>query len=217
MDFKLPVIIFNGTFIMEPRSQRKLLSNLFTPQETRQMMKTLADEDLSPIANAFLDGEEKFSYITGKETRGIQKFLNQRRGDPRERPVSEREALYEGDVFHIVCIDEKPKLLCAFERLKGNFPCVLFHDDYTDETWLEVHPKNASKANAVLSLKALLNCDKVICFGDGKNDIPMFEIADECYAVANADDGLKTLATAVIESNENDGVAKWLKRNADFS
>ena len=38
----------------------------------------------------------------------------------------------------------------------------------------------------------------------------MFRISDECYAVENAVEELKKMATAVIESNNNDGVAKWL-------
>ncbi len=46
-----------------------------------------------------------------------------------------------------------------------------------------------------------------------KNDIDMFEMSDERYAVENADDGLKAIATKIIESNNNDGVAKWLKEN----
>jgi hydroxymethylpyrimidine pyrophosphatase-like HAD family hydrolase len=43
----------------------------------------------------------------------------------------------------------------------------------------------------------------------------MFEIADKCYAVANAEPELQAIATAVIESNEADGVAKWLQANAE--
>ena len=46
------------------------------------------------------------------------------------------------------------------------------------------------------------------------NDLPMFEISDEAYAVANAVDELKAAATGIIESNEDDGVAKWLLRHA---
>ena len=53
----------------------------------------------------------------------------------------------------------------------------------------------------------------MISFGDAVNDIPMFEISDECYAVSNAADELKAVATAVIDSNEDDGVAKWLAAN----
>ena len=42
------------------------------------------------------------------------------------------------------------------------------------------------------------------------NDLPMFRIFDECHAVANAKDELKAAATGIIESNEEDGVAKWM-------
>lgn len=78
---------------------------------------------------------------------------------------------------------------------------------------MEIMPKTVSKANAVMQLKAQLCCDKVIVFGDGKNDIDMFEIADECYAVENAVDELKERATAVIASNNEDGVARWLQEH----
>lgn len=71
-------------------------------------------------------------------------------------------------------------------------------------------PANASKANAIRKLKEMWGCSRVISFGDAINDIPMFEISDECYAVENAVGELKAVATGVIESNEEDGVAKWL-------
>ena len=45
------------------------------------------------------------------------------------------------------------------------------------------------------------------------NDIPMFEASYECYAVSNAMDELKRIATGIIESNNDDGVAKWLNEN----
>ena len=75
-----------------------------------------------------------------------------------------------------------------------------------------MHPTGVSKANAVLELKKLMGCDRVICFGDGKNDSSMFEISDECYAVANAERELKEIATAIIDGNNEDGVAKWLEQ-----
>ena len=53
----------------------------------------------------------------------------------------------------------------------------------------------------------------MISFGDAVNDIPMFEISDECYAVENAVEELKAAATGIIDSNENDGVANWLKEH----
>ena len=39
----------------------------------------------------------------------------------------------------------------------------------------------------------------------------MFELADEAYATANAVDELKEMATAVIGSCDEDGVARFLE------
>ena len=55
--------------------------------------------------------------------------------------------------------------------------------------------------------------DKIVVFGDSVNDIPMFKIADEAYAVENALSELKTFATEIIDSNEKDGVAEFLKKS----
>lgn len=79
--------------------------------------------------------------------------------------------------------------------------------------WLEIMPKAATKANACLQLKEMLDFDYIVAFGDGINDIPMFEIADECYAVQNAVSELKEMATGIIGTNLSDGVAVWLKNN----
>ncbi len=77
-------------------------------------------------------------------------------------------------------------------------------------------PKTASKANAVRELKEKLGCEKLVVFGDGKNDLDMFHAADEAYAVQNADKELKAAATAIIGGSNEDGVAKWLLEHADF-
>ena len=74
-------------------------------------------------------------------------------------------------------------------------------------------PYKTSKSLAAQQLKNYLKCDKMVAFGDGKNDMDLFEIADECYAVKNAQDCLKEIATAVIHDNNHDGVAKWLQEH----
>ena len=53
-------------------------------------------------------------------------------------------------------------------------------------------------------------------FGDGENDVDLFEAADEAYAVANAADVLKAVATGVIGAND-DGVARWLDAHARYA
>ena len=75
---------------------------------------------------------------------------------------------------------------------------------------MEIIPGTVSKANAILQLKKYLGADYIVAFGDGMNDLEMFELADESYAVENAVDELKAIATEVIDSNDSDGVARWL-------
>lgn len=97
-------------------------------------------------------------------------------------------------------------------KYKNKYHVVYQKDIYTGEQWLEIMPQKASKAQAALQLKQKLECDRLVVFGDGKNDIDMFEIADEAYAVENAVSELKAVATGIIGSNENDGVAKYLQK-----
>lgn len=68
------------------------------------------------------------------------------------------------------------------------------------------------KASAIQRLKQITKSDYVIAFGDGINDLEMFEIADESYAMENAVPELKAIATKVIGSNDMDGVAYWLSK-----
>ena len=140
-------------------------------------------------------------------------FLESRKGDIRTNEVNSLSKLKEGNIFYIVCIDEPEKLKPLYDKYKDKYHCVYQTDIYTKEQWLEIIPQEASKSNAIKQLQTMLDTEKLIVFGDGKNDIDMFRMADESYAVANAHEELKKYATGVIASNDEDGVAKWLTAN----
>lgn len=206
---QIPVIVYNGAFVLKNGTQERVLSHYFEPKDVQRIWKLLKDHHIDPIVYAHISGIEKFSYCTDRTTAGRNAFLESRRGDIRENPVKESE-LCKGEVFYFTCIDTEEKLLPVYHLCKNEFHCVYQRDIYSGEQWLEILPRQATKANAVKELKKILGCNKVISFGDGKNDISMFAISDECYAVENADLELKSVATAVIGSNNDDGVARWL-------
>ena len=208
----IPTIMLNGTFILENGTGKRLLSNMFTGEEGAHILRTLMAGGVYPFVYAFVDGAERVSYSEPHLSADMREFLGLRAFDPRRRPTVP-ERMFDGEIFHIVCMDSAEKLFPLYERLKDTFGCHYGKDMYSGKPWLEIHPKAATKANAMLKLKHMLGCDKVICFGDGKNDISMFRVADACYAMANADLELKKIATAVIGSNEEDSVAKWLLEN----
>lgn len=209
LNAKIPLIVYNGTFIYDNETSKLLVSNVFD-ERINDVISDLIKNNVQPITYAYIDGVEKYSFCEEKCSAGTKKFLNSRRGDERENPVDSEDELYKGELFHITCIDEEEKLRLLYEKYKDEYYCTYYRDMYTQEQWLEIMPPNVSKANAIKQLKEYLKCDRVVVFGDQMNDLDMFEIADECYAVENAIEELKELATGVIDSNDNDGVAKWL-------
>lgn len=214
---EIPIIAYNGAFIVEPSDGKILSSNFITEEQKEFLKETFQKNNVSPLVYAYVDGVEKVTWRTATENEGIRHYLNVRKGDKRFNPLTEEEAdrLYLGDSFYYTCIGEKEELQPVYEALKDNEAFnVLFHQEiYRTEYWCEILPKKATKANAIAELKKLWGCDRVVSFGDAENDIPMFEISDECYAVENAVEELKKIATGIIGSNEEDGVAKWLKEN----
>ena len=209
---KLPVIVYNGAFIIETDSQKVIASSGFSIEERQFIIQLLNTYQVSPLVYAFIEGIEKVSWMPKYENEGMRYYLDNRKGDKRFRSVEEITELYKGEVFYFTCIGEKEALLPVYEALKEHpsYNCIFQKELYRDEYWCEIMPKKATKANAINELKTILGYDKIVVFGDALNDIPMFEMADACYAVANAVPELKALATGIIESNEQDGVAKWL-------
>ena len=212
----IPVIAYNGAFILQPSSGAVLAREDFTAEERRRVRAFLDERGISPLVYAFVNGVEKVSWIPEHENEGIRRYLSQRQGDRRLRPVSGRDALYEGEIFYYTCIGEKEELQPVFDVFStdARYRCTMQQELYRPEYWCEIMPARASKANAVRKLKEMWGCTRVVSFGDAVNDLPMFEISDEAYVVANAVDELKAAATGIIESNEDDGVAEWLLRHA---
>ena len=209
---KIPLIVYNGTFVIDNITEKILIANYFD-DSVYSVLEDLFSQNVYPIVYAYIDGKEKFSFVPELCTNGMKMFLESRKGDIRTNSVDSLHKLKEGNIFYITCIDEPQKLKPLYDKYKDKFHCVYDTDIYTKEQWLEIMPLEASKSNAIKQLQALLNCEKLIVFGDGKNDIDMFQIADESYAVANAHEDLKKYATKVILSNDEDGVAKWLENN----
>ena len=210
-----PVIIYNGAFIIHPTTGEIMLEQSFMPEERQRVIEVLDEHDISPLVYSYVKDVEKLSWIVSRENDGIRRYLNNRQGDRRLRPVTNSEELYQGEMFYYTCIGEREELQPAYDLISKDerFRCTLQQELYRPEYWFEIMPAKATKAEAIGQLKKLWNCDKVVSFGDAVNDIPMFEISDECYAVENAVDELKAIATGVIDSNENDGVARWLKEH----
>lgn len=214
MNAQIPLIVYNGTFVIDNATGEILISNYLNNPD--KLLDDLINHGIYPIVYSYIDSAEKFSYYEEKCNSRTMQFIKSRKNDIRENCVHSENELFNGNIFYFTCIDDEAKLKPLYKKYKDTYHCIYYREPYSNEWWLEIMPKDASKANAVKQLKEYLKCDRVVAFGDGENDIDMFQIADEGYAVENAVDELKAIATQVIGSNDEDAVAKWLAQNAEF-
>lgn len=214
LQLKLPVVTYNGALILDPVSEQVIHAEIFNQQQKWELFERCKKLAGSPLVYARIDGKDHVSWQKGQETEGILQYIGDRSNDPRLRGVNTPEELLQGDVLHFTVIDTRDALTPVFEQLK-DFPGIhlnIQNDVYhVNEFWLEIMPSNATKAHGVEALSEHLGKKKIIVFGDNVNDMPMFRIAAEGYATANATDELKALATSVIGSCEENGVACYLQ------
>lgn len=93
-------------------------------------------------------------------------------------------------------------------KLQERFPELSILSSYPEN--IEINHKEAQKGYGLLKAieKMGIQRDEVAVFGDGYNDISMFELFEHSYAPVNAEPGIKAKAKEVIPSNNDDGVGK---------
>ena len=210
INMKFPVVCSDGTFIVDSATNEICISNFFTTKEVESVYEFLNAHDISPVVFACVNGKVRFSFIERFVTPATKHFLDIRIGDPRCRKVTTIKELYSGDIYRFIWSPSFPDKIFEEENRFNHF-CR--RDYEPQENLCDILPIKATKANAALQLKAILGCNRLIVFGDERNDLPLFSVADEKYAMSNAIPELKKAATAVIDSNDNDGVARWIEKN----
>ncbi len=213
----LPVILYNGAIVMEPWSGKKLYNSHFAGESREYIRRVLTEYDVWPLVYSFLGNKERVSWIRGKETEGMKRYLSRRAGDSRLNPVDRPDELKDDEIFYYTYIDAKEKTDALHAVFAGDsrFRCIYQQETYQTDYWLEIMPAGTSKGAAASALKEYLGAERLVAFGDACNDRELFLSADESYAVKNADGELKRIATEVIGYSEDDSVAKFIRDNLD--
>lgn len=212
-----PFIVNNGVYVVR-QDNSPVCFNGFAKEESREIFDIFLSRGLCPVVYSLVGGRNRMSFLRSESSPAQIEFAVSRIEDKfdknRVREIFSRASALDGEVYYFNCIDSEEKLRAVYEEIKDRFRCFFGKDMYSGEWWLEVMSESASKASAAEKLKEISGCERLVCFGDALNDIPMFEVSDECYAVANAADELKRIASGIIGSNREDGVARWLLENA---
>lgn len=213
IDLRCPLILMNGVCIYDPQAKKTLIHHKIDIEDGKEVERIFLKHGKNPML-----------YFENSDNLRVEyKWLE---NEPQRIYVSARDGFYhkgfaqvdqysysgKGDLIYAVTldrpeeIDQLHKELCSIKGIDWNY----YPDTYTGCYFLEGMKAGISKASGAKQVQKLVGADKIVAFGDNRNDIPLFEAADEAYAVGNACDDLKRIATGVIDSCETDAVARFL-------
>lgn len=217
LNLNLPIILMNGVCIYDLTKDEYINVETLRDDSKVKLLSILKEHHLKGFAYAIHDGKLS-TYYEDLSTKPLLEFYEER-VNKYKKPfiqVEDFASLISEPLVYFCLMDYKENLIETSHLLEGlpelNF--VFYKDNYTPDTWyLEIFSKYASKYHAVQYLREYLSLDSIVCFGDNRNDLPMFSACNLKIAVSNAVTELKEKADTIIGSNVNDGVAIWLKNN----
>ncbi|MGI6707127.1 MAG: HAD family hydrolase [Clostridia bacterium] len=100
---------------------------------------------------------------------------------------------------------------CQIDLIASILPPQLYLHVSRDNLVMIMH-REATKCNGILELAKHFKISKreIVAFGDAINDKEMLQCVGFGVAVGNSIDEIKMITDAVCDTNDNDGVAKWL-------
>jgi len=212
--FELPQAYKNGVLIWHPGERRYSRSTTLTASELDHVVRACIRQGVTPFVFTLDAGHNSTVYHPAIQTdadRELVRMLGQD-GNVSMRDLDELPA--DAVVTHVNSIGASAAIKAVVGHVEDEAHLVAYSGlslEGADWHWLDIHHSDASKGGAIETLKELLGLERVICFGDSDNDLSMFEAADESYAPANANDAIKSAATAVIGHHDEEGIARFLR------
>lgn len=218
----LPIISANGATIHSPEGT-ELFSSVISSKEadriipwleknnyyyeltckngiyTQKTGKEILEQEMKEIS------EEKhpliqYAYDTQMTQAGVVQF------DTYQTIHEDERRIYK--IFILTFDEEKRRV--GWERLSEMSELTIV---YSSKYNLELHNPESSKGKALQYISKLLDSDLDVSMavGDSGNDLSMFEVVSNSYAMENADDTIKSHTTSTTTTNETHGVAKAIE------
>ena len=152
-------------------------------------------------------------YLTEDE---LNSFKNYRKGIIKDnlREFDDFYELLDKEDFQIFkffmympILERKQKIQEQLSKVDG------IYTTESERTNIEIVAKNVNKGMVFKHLEKYLNLEKStrIAIGDSLNDLEMFKMADYSFAMENAYDEIKDIATHVVTTNDKNGVAEAIE------
>lgn len=121
---------------------------------------------------------------------------------------------YDAQPIHKLCIWANEEIYNDIMKIANQSVTLVQTGVFESLRYYELIQKGYDKGNAIQTLQNILGIGKAetVCFGDGQNDIAMFQEAELAVAMKHSHADLKKIATTVCEAVMEDGIYKELKR-----
>ncbi|VEU73073.1 HAD family hydrolase [Mycoplasmopsis gallopavonis] len=215
LEIKMPVINANGASIYDPISKQLLFANTFARQDAQLICQILIEHQIDFLAysTTMMFGYnlhqpkwfEKMIYSS------VKNLENPYRWDYSEQNLENE--MIERDFIKFLVLAEKidPQILDqALAKIAKQVPKSYFV--HSQSTVVDIMPHGSNKWESVKKALAFknLDLDNLYCFGDAYNDFEMIKNSYFGIAMGNAVQEVKLVAKQVIDTNDNEGVAKFL-------
>lgn len=218
LPLSLPVVTLNGAYISDIKTLKHIQINDIETAVKEELGAFIVKNKMGVFISNHVNNEDGIVYYQLKNE-GEFWYLNDRKNTPNQKlqEASTLNAVLSSQITCFTFIGRKENLLDLNVWLKNQFPgkleLHLFENQYSKGWfWLTAHSALATKSRAIQYIINEFNLvgKHVTVFGDGINDLNMFELADTAIAVDNAIDTVKAKANLVIGSNEQDSVVHFL-------
>ena len=209
LKLKLPAIMMNGSAFY-CAAEKKILEFFPIPSHAaRKVCAQVLKSGGEPFLFGF-DGKEIDVIYSKAESILAQKFIARRQRYYRSFKKCDYISPCN-DTLYIICVGDRDTLEIAKEKIDSirELSSSLFISD-EGGCYLEIYSALSGKWMATKKFMEIYGFDKCVCFGDNLNDIEMLKNADFGICVANGYKEAKLAADLVIESADNDSVAKYL-------
>ena len=218
--FQLPQAYKNGVMIWHPKQRRFSSGAMLTPDESENVIGACVDAGVTPFVFTLDSDNESTVYHPPLQTRAEHELILSLGLEDPVRALPIERLPREAAITHVNSIGQSEAIKAVVRSVESE-PHLVAYSGIALEgqqwRWLDVHHSDASKGGAIQVMKELLGLKHVICFGDSDNDLSMFRAADESYAPENANDVIKSAATAVIGHHDDEGIARFLRERFALS
>jgi len=212
-----PIILMNGVLIYSTDQKRYVKINSLADESVSAIIAVLKTMNITGLMYELKDNE-LMTYYESLENKPIRDFVDERKTRYYKtfRHVDDFADISPENIIYFTIVDTLARIKPVHDELikLPGINLTMYKDNYTDHLWyLEIFSAEASKETAVKFLRDMYGFERIVGFGDNRNDLPLFKACNTRIAVKNAIKEVKADADYICSANDSDGVVKWLEEN----